>query len=434
MRWMVTLLGLAAIISAPVYAAPPALAEMPLDAATPTSPLGQLSLREALALTLERNPNLAVSTQEIAARRALVIQAGLRPNPTFGITQDNLGNNALSSGTDGPATTLQFGQLLELGGKRAAREQVASEAQTVAEREADVMRVELMASTTQRFVEVLAAQAQRALATELLTLAESTAAAVKAKVKAGKVFPIEATKADVVLATVRLQRAQTERNLAAARQQLVALWGDEVTEFTAVGELGVLPEVPVYAELEQRLTGSPTLARWAARITERQAQLRLAERKAIPDLTVTGGVRHYNDIGEPVALVGVSIPLQFFDRNQGGRAEAGVRVQQAHDELRVAELEAKSALQAIYAAIISAHAEIEILSTEVLPGAEEVFRVATEAYKAGKFGLLEVLDAQRLLFDTRGRHWQALFTFHSRIAELERLLGGPLAGELGHGK
>ncbi len=428
MRWMVLLLGLAAFVSVPVYAAR-SRAETPQPAATTPRLVNELSLPEALALTLERNPNLAVSAQEIAARSALVSQAGLRPNPTLGITQENFGNGTLSNGTDGPATTLQFGQLLELGGKRAARAQVASEAQTVAEREADVMQVELLASTTQRFVEVLAAQAQRALANELLTLAEATAGVVKQKVKAGKVFPIEAIKADVVLATVRLQHAQTERTLAAARQQLVALWGDEATEFTAVGELGVLPEVPVYAELEQRLTGSPTLARWAARITERQAQMRLAERKAIPDLTVTAGVRHYNDIGEPVALVGVSIPLQFFDRNQGGRAEAGIRVQQAHDELRVAELEAKTALQATYAAIISARAEIETLSTEVLPGAEEVFRVATAAYKAGKFGLLDVLDAQRLLFDTRGRHWQALFTFHSRIAEMERLLGGPLAEE-----
>ncbi len=429
MRWMVMLFGLAALSLAPVYAAPPALAAMPQDAVIPTSPLGQLSLHEALALTLERNPNLAVSTQEIAARRALVIQAGLRPNPTFGITQDNLGNNALSSGTDGPATTLQFGQLLELGGKRAAREQVASEAQTVAEREADVMRVELMTSTTQRFVEVLAAQAQRTLAVELLTLAEATAAAVKQKVKAGKVFPIEATKADVVLATVRLQRAQSERNLAAARQQLVALWGAEAAEFTALGQLGILPQVPDYAHLEQRLTGSPTLARWAARITERQAQMRLAESKAILDLTVTAGVRHYNDIGEPIALIGVSIPLPLFDRNQGGRREAIVRVQQAQDELRAAELAAKTALQAIYAALDSARAEIDTLREQVLPGAEEVFRVATEAYRAGKFGLLEVLDSQRILFDTRGRELQALFSFHSRVAELERLLGGPLAEE-----
>ena len=157
--------------------------------------------------------------------------------------------------------------------------------------------------------------------------------------------------------------------------------------------------------------------------------MRLAESKAILDLTVTAGVRHYNDIGEPIALIGVSIPLPLFDRNQGGRREAIVRVQQAQDELRAAELAAKTALHAIYAALDSARAEIDTLRAQVLPGAEEVFRVATEAYRAGKFGLLEVLDSQRILFDTRGRELQALFSFHSRVAELERLLGGPLAEE-----
>ncbi len=428
MRWRYLLLGLTTFVLAPVYVAP--LRAEPLSpAVTVPLPLNELSLAQALALTLERNPRLAVTTHEIAARGAVALQAGLRPNPTVAITQVNLANDTLSTGTDGPSTTLQFGQLFELGGKRAARAGVASEAQTVAERDLDVMRVELLASTTQRFIEVLAAQEQRGLAAELLILAEATAAAVKQKVKAGKVPPIEATKAEVVLATVRLQRAQTERSLGAACQQLVGMWDDEATAFTAVGELRALPEVPAYATLEQRLTGSPNLARWAARITERQAQIRLAESKAIPDLTLTAGMQHYNDIGEPTAMVGVSLPLPFFDRNQGGRAEAMIRMRQAQDELRSAEIEAKNAVHAIHTALLGARAEIDTLREQVLPGAEEVFRVATAAYKAGKFGLLEVLDAQRILFDTRGRHLQALLTFHSRIAELERLLGGPLAVE-----
>lgn len=47
------------------------------------------------------------------------------------------------------------------------------------------------------------------------------------------------------------------------------------------------------------------------------------------------------------------------------------------------------------------------LRTNVLPAAQRAFEAATEGYRQGKFGYLEVLDAQRTLFDTRGRYLTA---------------------------
>jgi outer membrane protein, heavy metal efflux system len=62
----------------------------------------------------------------------------------------------------------------------------------------------------------------------------------------------------------------------------------------------------------------------------------------------------------------------------------------------------------------------------VLPGAQRAFDAASEGYRQGKFGFLEVLDAQRTLFEARGRYLEALAAYHKAVAEVERLIGEPL--------
>ena len=54
-----------------------------------------------------------------------------------------------------------------------------------------------------------------------------------------------------------------------------------------------------------------------------------------------------------------------------------------------------------------------------------------QGYHQGKFSLLEVLDAQRTLFETQGQYIDALATYHKAVAETERLMGGEFATVMG---
>jgi outer membrane protein, heavy metal efflux system len=63
----------------------------------------------------------------------------------------------------------------------------------------------------------------------------------------------------------------------------------------------------------------------------------------------------------------------------------------------------------------------------VVPAAEQAFRFARAGYAEGRFSFLEVLDAQRTLFDARAQLNDALRDFHTRRAEADRLSGGPAA-------
>jgi len=107
-------------------------------------PTGALLLPQALALTLTKNPYLAAFSEEIRAQEAVELQAGLIPNPVFDANAANFGNKA-ARGFDGDVVTLALSQLIELGGKRAARIQVAQIGREVADWDYEIQRVTVLA-------------------------------------------------------------------------------------------------------------------------------------------------------------------------------------------------------------------------------------------------------------------------------------------------
>jgi cobalt-zinc-cadmium efflux system outer membrane protein len=148
--------------------------------------------------------------------------------------------------------------------------------------------------------------------------------------------------------------------------------------------------------------------------------------KRIPDVTVSGGVRYLHETEDHAFVVGFSLPLLLFDRNQGGIREARARLEQAEHERRATEVRVGTSLTEAYQHLVSAANEVKVLQQEVLPATHETFRAIQEGYRQGKFGFLEVLDAQRTLFETRRQFLETLTTYHEAVADIERLIGAGL--------
>jgi cobalt-zinc-cadmium efflux system outer membrane protein len=83
-------------------------------------------------------------------------------------------------------------------------------------------------------------------------------------------------------------------------------------------------------------------------------------------------------------------------------------------------VQVNTALSNAYQNLVSVANEVTTLQNEVLPAAEEAFQATQAGYRLGKFGLFDVLDVQRTLFETRGRYLEALATYHKAVADLER--------------
>jgi len=322
---------------------------------------------------------------------------------------------------------MRVSQVIELSGKRARRLRVAALERDLAGWDYDAKRREVLTAVAQTFVEVLRAQERLRAEEELVHLAAQVLATVAERVKAGKASPVEEIKAGVAGSTSRVARERARRALEAARQRLAATWGSSTPVFQkADGAFETIMAPPSAAALAERLVQNPDLARWGTELQQRQAAVELAQTQRSPDLMASGGVRHLNESHDAAFVLALSVPLPVVNRNQGAILEAQYRRTKAEEEQRAAVVRVRTALGAAYATLTTAFAEVTTLRNEALPAARRVFEATREGYRQGKFSLLDVLDAQRTLFEARGQYIEAVATYHKAVADAERLIGGEL--------
>jgi cobalt-zinc-cadmium efflux system outer membrane protein len=399
------------------YVLPLCVAAWPACALAEIEPAAPLTLRSALALAAGANSELSAARHEVRAVEGAVQQAGLLPNPSLSMER-------VDTRRDTRETTLQFSQPLELGGKRAARVQAAERGRDSATAELAVKQAQIRADVIAAYFAVLAAQEQLRLAREADELAQRAAAATGRRVVAGKVSPVEETRARVAASSVQLELMRAASTLATARKRLAGLWGNFTPRFErADGAVDVLPLLPDTATLLRRLADSPamTLARSQLERSRALAQVELSRRT--PDLTLNVGSKRSEELGRTQAVFGVSIPLPFFDRNQGNVLESARRVDKARDELATTALRLDAELSQAREEFELAQRQAHALSNDILPGAQSAYDAASIGFEYGKFGFLDVLDAQRTLLQAKSQYLETLAEAHRAMAAIDRILG-----------
>ncbi len=392
-----------------------------------------ISLRDAVALVLLHSPDLAAYAWESRAHEARVLPASRLTNPILGVTSEDFGATSRSPGAVisqavQPQTTFQLSQLVELGSKRMARRRLAAGDRDLAAWDYESARLDVLTRATHAFIDVLYAQELVSLARQSAQLGREVQQAAQARVAAGMVSPVEETKAEVSVAIADVEQQRAERAFIASRARLAAQWGDSVASFQfATGDLGEVSDPPSIGALRARLAQNPELARWAIELEQRRAALSLERSKRVPDLAVMAGYRRFGSVEVDAFVFGVELPLPIFDRNSGGTAEAASRVSKAFEEQRSAEARVSAALTSAFEALASAHQEMTALRETVLPRSQSIFDASNEGYRLGRFSYLDVLDAQRSLIAARGQYLRAVAEHHKAVADVERLIGAPLA-------
>ena len=392
-------------------------ADMTYRAASTTEPATSLTLATAIQLALDANPEISVARREREAVAGAQVQAAVRPNPSVSAFVEDTRDATRQ-------TTIQLNQPFELGGKRAARIEAADVRYEAADVAIAAKQAEIRATVIAAFYDVLVAQERAALAESSLQLAQRASDAASKRVLAGKISPVEETKAKVAESAVRIERNQAQSQLTTARKRLTALWGNPAPRFSEVtGEVDQLPMIAGRGQLSAMLASSPVVRRAQLEVEQRAALARLEEAKRTPDLTVSMGARRNEELGLNQAILGVSIPIPVFDRNQGNLQEALSRTDKARDELTALQLQQATQLDAAYERYEAARQEVEMIRSDILPGAQRAYDAAAKGFEYGKFGFLDVLDAQRTFFLARSQYLNAALRGHQAYADIERLVG-----------
>jgi cobalt-zinc-cadmium efflux system outer membrane protein len=402
------------------YLLPLCVAAWPAYALAEIEPAAPLTLPAALALAAGANPELSAARHEVRAVEGALLQAGLAPNPSLAMER-------VDTRRDTRETTLQLSQPLELGGKRAARVQAAERGRDSAAAELALKGAQVRADVIAAWFAVLAAQEQLRLAREAEQLAQRAASATARRVVAGKVSPVEETRARVAASSVRLEAMRADSALATARKRLAGLWGNTTPRFErADGALDALPALPQLADmaaLQRRLAASPAMALARSQLGRSQALARVELSRRAPDLTLSIGSKRSEELGRTQAVFGVSVPLPFFDRNQGNVLESARRVDKARDELAATALRLDAELSQAREEYALARRQADALRDDILPGAQSAYDAASTGFDYGKFGFLDVLDAQRTLLQAKSQYLNTLAEAHRALAAIDRILG-----------
>ena len=378
-----------------------------------------VDLSEATVLTLQANPDLAVAMRGREIESGQQLQAASRPNPTLsGQVQDLRSQNRV--------TTIAISQQLETADKRDKRMVAAGAAFDIAEVDIHIAQAEISAKTYAAFYQVLAAQQAQKLAQELLEIATTTKDTTTKRVLAGKISPVEETKAKVAEASLKIDLANSNQQLAISKQRLASLWAksEGQTDYVVVGELENLKELPKQSELMAQLADSPRLKKAALAIQEKQAISNIELSKQTPDVTVSLGAQRNEELGGITqAMIGLSIPIPVFDKNQGNLLSAKAREYQSIDEKTALENQLQTELKDAYSRRQLQVEASNMYKQDILQGAQSAYEAARKGFEYGKFSFLEVLDAQRTLFQAKMQFIQTLTMAHLAEADIQRMLG-----------
>lgn len=391
-------------------------------------PTGSVRLSDAVAAALLNSPELSVFSWQIRVQEARAVQAGLLPNPELAAEIEDVGGTGDREAFEKTQITISIAQLIELGGQRAKRLRLASLTRDLASWDYEVARANVLAAVAKAFTATLAAQNRLKLFDELVAVAQRSIDAVAAQVKAGATSPIELARAEAALGRTQAQRWRAERDLAVSRLALAVTWGGSSVTFSEVlGNLGSPASPPELAVLLARIEDNPDLARWSSELEQRRAVLNLEQARAVPSLTVAVGGRQFTDNGDTALVAGLSIPLPIFDRNQGNIMAAQRQAAQAAAQRDFAAVTVRQALGTAYEDLRAAYGQAATLRDTVLPKAEAAFAGARDAYQRGLLRFLDVLDAQRTLFEVRDDYLRTLASYFSALVDLERLSGAPIS-------
>lgn len=387
-----------------------------------------MGLREAVERTLKGNPGLKARELEVASAKAHATQSAARPNPTLDLSVENApGTGKLGAGS-GAETTLQLSQVFEWPGKRRTRVDFAESLRAKKEAEGRVAIADAVAAVCDQFAHVVGDQHRLALAGEDLKAAQAMLETTRQRLASGAAPELEERRARVLVARARIAEEHAEHELAVSKKLLASYWGARQVDFGPLsGDLFLRPELPPFEELARRINQSPAAMEWASERAVRVANLRLVESRARPDFTVGAGARRLEEAGEFAAVFRLSIPLPIFDRLEGAKREAALKLDKVDQEREEAELQLEATLYDLCEELGHHRTELEIIEREILPHSAEALNLAREAYLAGRIPQLEMLDAQRTLIEIRKERVMAGELFHRLLVHIERLLGAPRA-------
>jgi cobalt-zinc-cadmium efflux system outer membrane protein len=373
-------------------------------------PLAALHFAEVRARVQLSSPSLYQGDRDIFQNWIDWSGSGLMSNPVFSVEVDGIGGSTCD---DDRQITYALTQLIELGGKRCKRQNLALHKVQRAELLNDILLKRQLNKVRKNFVKTAFYQEQVELHERMLALKQELYANVKEKIAHGKIAALQEIKAKKCVNLAELELKNLTNALAQAKRELAILWGETDCENVDFPYYDVYGEPPC---LNVEQCPELKLAFWET--SRARSEYDLAQSLKIPDISVTGGYSQaLNNRGNSL-MFEVDIPIPIFNHGQTEVRRACLEVQKMDklyaDIVVRLEIERKKRQEAFETLKLKAEGwqEVAVMARKLRDSIEE-------SYTCGKASREDVLQTLLESYEAEEELLNALLELHEAHADLE---------------
>lgn len=377
----------------------------------------RFSFEQLVTMAQTADPGLRAAQSAIAQARGELLQTRAFPNTEVEVETAS----ARGDGESGTQSAFRVTQPIDLFGRRGARRQ-AFEAQVAAEESArDLALLGFRATLRAAYVELLAIDRALPAAREDLEVARQLEQLVNRRAELGETREVDRLRIQVERLRAEERVEQLELQRSAAERAIRLLVGTQLPERFEVSDVATSSPHTIDAVLHRVITTHPRIRVAEALVQQREALLRLARANRLPEPSV--GIvreRELDQTANGVAL-GASIPLWGWNRGEIAAARAALDRATAERDLTVREVSRD--LTEFFFATQQLTRRAARLRDELLPRAQETFRIAELAYRNGETSQLDYLDARRTYVALQQEYLEVLRELAVAESRLEQFTG-----------
>jgi cobalt-zinc-cadmium efflux system outer membrane protein len=379
------------------------------------------------------NPNLLADKVNISESKAQEITAYLRPNPNFTLLTDGT-QIAPYKGVWQPVTgtmlTANVSYLHERQRKRELRLESVQKATGVAvSTHADLERT-LLFSLRGAFVSTLEAKAVVQLAKDNLAYYDHVLDVSRERLKAGDIAQIDLDRLELQRVQYESDLQTAEVKLRTAKIQLLTLLNDRtpVEQFDVNGPFDFADQIAPRDDFRKiALDTRPDLKSTVESIDKAQSDHKLAVANGSTDPTVSTWWSYNPSFNNPfdhqTLGASLSIPLRFFDRNQGEKLRTQLEVTRNEILRDAAEAQVLSDVDSAYATLSSTLLLLRPYKATYLQQSVRVRDTVSFAYQNGGASLLDFLNAQTEYRGVQLNYVNLVGSYLTAVAQLNMAVG-----------
>ena len=380
----------------------------------------QLSLEAFLGFALHNSPLVAEIDRDYAGELAAAFETETLQNPE--LQAEKTFTRMELAGANEPQTQVSIGQPLRLS-NLGSRSEVAKLIRKSGELQKKAKLMELIQKLTLQYETLAAYQQIRTILLDAENRASRKVSLIKEGVKKGLLSDGDEHLFEGEKYRLQAQVKSIASTISVLRNELSKSIGYTCVINTTLRR--EISDLPSGQELIQRAKDSQIgeSARIDLLLDLTKEQVRLAELDAYPQITPRLIYQHTNDGGDFFGA-GISIPLPFWNQNQGEKYKAQA-------ERKVAEIRSSFAkngglenqILTLREAVANSEGQAQLFTKKVIPSFEKAFQSQEKLYAQGNGNVLQVWQTLTILNEVQAQGLQLLLEARALRIQLSILIG-----------